>query len=137
MDEPIINAIIVDDVDASALLLQQIVKENKPEIKIVAIANTIDIAYEVIITQKPDLVFLDIDLGSNKTCFQLLERILNIDFKIIFVTAHNQFAIKAIKYAALDYILKPVNADELIAAIDNALKAIYTEKNYGLLLDLK
>lgn len=76
---------------------------------------------------RPDLVFLDIQM-SNVSGFDLLEQLEVIDFEIIFVTAHNQYAIKAIKFSALDYLLKPVEHIELIQAIDK-VKGRQNEKN--------
>ena len=67
---------------------------------------------------KPELVFLDIELGKRQTTFDLLKRISDINFEIIFTTAYNKYAIQAIRFSAIDYLLKPVDADELKTAIE-------------------
>jgi len=130
-----IKAIILDDEQEAIKSLQLILKNSSSEIEIIATATDIKGAYKKINELSPDLVFLDIDLGNQTTSFQLLELFNSIPFKVIFVTAFNGFAIKAIKYSALDYILKPVNKDELLLAIENAKKNIFNEKNYSLLLE--
>lgn len=104
------RAIIVDDEFlARAELRNQL--GDFPQVEIVGEAADIDKAYELISSLNPDLVFLDIDLGTNSG-FDLLERI-DTGFKVIFVTAHNEFAIRAFEVNALDYLLKPVWPDRL------------------------
>ena len=73
-------------------------------------------AYDAIIKYQPDLLFLDIEM-PNGNAFDLLEKFREIDFDIIFTTAYDHYAIKAIKFSALDYILKPVEFDELLIKI--------------------
>ena len=82
-----------------------------PQVEVIGEANDINKAYEIIISLKPDLVFLDIDLGVSSG-FDLLEKI-DTGFKVVFVTAHNDFAIRAFEVNALDYLLKPVWPDRL------------------------
>lgn len=104
------RAIIVDDEFlARSELRSQL--ENFPQVEIIGEANHVNKAYELIISLKPDLVFLDIDLGVNSG-FDLLEKI-DTGFKVVFVTAHNEFAIRAFEVNALDYLLKPVWPDRL------------------------
>ena len=73
-------------------------------------------AFDVISTLKPDLVFLDIEM-PNGNAFDLLEKFKEIDFNIIFITAYDHYAIKAIKFSAVDYILKPIDSEELVLAV--------------------
>ena len=82
-----------------------------PQIDVIGEASSVEEAYDIIVKMSPDLLFLDIDLGVN-TGFDLLERI-DTGFKVIFVTAHDDFAIRAFEVNALDYILKPVWPDRL------------------------
>jgi two-component system LytT family response regulator len=104
------RAIIVDDEYlARAELINQL--ELFPQIEVIGEADDVKSAYELILSLKPDLVFLDIDLGVNSG-FDLLEKI-DTGFMVIFVTAHNEFAIRAFEVNALDYLLKPVWPDRL------------------------
>jgi len=111
-----IKAFILDDEGDAIQALQKILLFACPEIEVIGSAQTIEEAYHKINTTLPELVFLDIDL-KEKTSFELLNLYDHVPFKIIFITGHDEYALKAIKYAALDYILKPVNSIELIAAV--------------------
>ncbi|MEO1255383.1 MAG: LytTR family DNA-binding domain-containing protein [Bacteroidota bacterium] len=79
-------------------------------------ASTIDAAYQGILSKKPDLVLLDVELGS-ATSFDLLQRFEQIDFQIIFITAHQKYALDAFKFSAVDFLLKPLSFKLLEAAI--------------------
>lgn len=113
------KVIIVDDEKFARESISNILHQKFPDITIVAQVGSLKEAIPEIKKQKPDLVFLDIDL-TDGTGFDLLRAFESILFKIIFVTAHNEFAIKAIKYSALDYLLKPVNSEELEEAVNRA-----------------
>ena len=119
-----LKAIIVDDEERSILLNQSMLENYCPEIQVLASYNTIDKAYTGILEFNPDIVFLDIDLPPN-TGFDLLRRFPSIEFEIIFITAFNQYAIDAIRFSALDYLMKPVNPDELQSAVKKAYCRIY------------
>lgn len=108
--------IIVDDEEGARESLSNIIDQFFLEAKVIAKADNIEAAYRKIQTYKPDLVLLDIEMpfGSG---FDLLNKFDKIDFEIIFITAYDHYALKAIKYAALDYLLKPVDIDELRQAI--------------------
>ena len=87
-------------------------------------------------TFRPDLVFLDIEMPGGSG-FKLLTSIDNVDFEVVFVTAYEQFAIKAIRHDALDYILKPIDPKELVAAVEKVKEAKYKKtlkKQYDNLL---
>jgi two-component system, LytTR family, response regulator len=111
-----INAVIVEDEKKSAELMLALLKKHCPEISVLGIAGNVDTAVEMIKKEKPDLVFLDIQL-TDGTGFDILTRIPDQNFEIIFATAFDQYAIKAIKYSALDYLLKPINGEELKSAV--------------------
>ncbi len=83
-------------------------------------------AYELINRHHPNLLLLDIELEDG-TGFDLLKKFENPDFKVIFITAHNQFAIRAFKVSALDFILKPVNPEELAEAVGKAQQVVQNE----------
>lgn len=114
-----VNAIIIDDEPGNIITLSEILKSYCPHIIIKGTAPDIDEAYKLIKGIKPDLIFLDIQMpGGNG--FDLLNKIKDRSFETIFVTAFDNYAIKAFKYAVLDYILKPVNIDELQTAVEKA-----------------
>jgi two-component system, LytTR family, response regulator len=110
------KTIIIDDEKGCRDSLENLLKDF-PQITIVAMVDSISAAQEAITNLQPQLVFLDIEMPGG-TGFELLEKISNINFDVIFTTAYDQYAIKAIKYSALDYLLKPIDPNELIEAIN-------------------
>ncbi|MEI8052264.1 MAG: LytTR family DNA-binding domain-containing protein [Bacteroidota bacterium] len=117
------KTIIVEDNEEHVLGIQKIVTNNCSQLELVGVANDIDSAYDLIVDKKPNLVLLDIVL-QNKTAFELLDKLIPIDFEIIFITTYDKYSLKAIKYAALDYLIKPVNPHELELAAKKAIKKI-------------
>jgi two-component system LytT family response regulator len=113
-----IRTIIVDDEQRSSDDLKGMLELYHNDIKTIAVCANIDEAEMAINDFKPELVFLDVELGTNQTSFDLLERLEQIDFEIIFTTAYNKYALQAIKASALDYLLKPVSEKELEIAIE-------------------
>ncbi len=111
-----IKTILIDNEPGNCENLQNLLAKYCPQIEVLASINAIQQAVEAIIEQKPDLVFLDIELAEG-TGFDLLEMLPTKNFEVIFVTAFDQYALKAIKFCALDYILKPVNIAELVKAV--------------------
>lgn len=85
-------------------------------VEIVGTASTIDDAYQLISSKQPDLVLLDIEMGK-ESGFQLLERFEDINFYVAFITAHEEYALRAIKFSAIDYIIKPASVADLKALI--------------------
>lgn len=114
------NVVIVDDEPLARQTIESIIAENLPHIKVVGKAAEVNEAVALIVKTEPDLVFLDVDIlgGSG---FDVLRLLKPIHFKVIFITAHQKYALQAIKFSAFDYILKPVNQHELVAAVNNAL----------------
>jgi two-component system LytT family response regulator len=110
------KVIIVDDEALSRQTIELILTENFPKINIVGQADSVKSALEIIKKQNPDLVFLDIDL-TDGSGFDILSALATIKFKVIFITAHQEFAIRAIKFSAFDYILKPISSSELVNTI--------------------
>lgn len=108
--------IIVDDEEGARESLSNIIDQFFLDAQVIAKADNIEAAHRKIVNYKPDLVLLDIEMpfGSG---FDLLNKFDKIDFDIIFITAYDHYALRAIKYAALDYLLKPVDIDELRQAI--------------------
>ncbi len=120
-----IRALLVDDETSNTNNLKAMLAKYCPQVAILATANSIAEAANSITDHQPNLIFLDIEMGS-QTGFDLLQNIGMIDFQVIFVTAHNQYGIQAIKHAALDYLLKPIDIDELKLAVEKAEKKINT-----------
>lgn len=112
-----IRTIIIDDEAKSRKLLKNLLSTYCENVEEVGEADSVQTGLAVIKEQNPDLVFLDIIL-QNENGFDILQQIDSIDFEIIFTTAHNEYAIKAIRVSALDYLLKPLNIDELVQAVE-------------------
>ena len=122
-----LTAILIDDMPIALEMLQNDIRENYKEIEIVGTAKSVVEAAKLLQKVKPDLLFLDIMLGDG-TGFDVLEIFPNLKSKIIFVTASDAFAIKAFKFAAIDYILKPYSNEDLSIAIKKAKKHIQPDK---------
>ena len=121
-----IKAIIIDDEKNAREAISEIIKIYSSNVSIVAEAENVKYGIEAIHAHRPQLVFLDIDMPDG-TGFDLLKKIGDISFKIIFVTAYEEYAVKAFRYSALDYLLKPVDPDELIKSIASAEESINKE----------
>lgn len=111
-----IKAIIVDDELGARESLSKMIEKNCKQIEVVAKVDSMLSAFEAITNKEPDLVFLDIEM-PNGNAFDLLEKFKSINFNIIFTTAYDHYAIKAIKFSAIDYILKPIDSEELVTAV--------------------
>lgn len=133
-----LRTFIVDDETDAINSIVLIIKEYCPDLEIVGTATTMNDALKEIPLKKPDLLILDIEMpfGSG---FDLLEKLQDRKFEIIFVTAYNNHAIKAFKYSAIDYLLKPIDIDEFILAIKRAhnriSKQLTTTDEYSVLLE--
>ncbi len=112
-----IKAIIVDDEPYSCEALDALLNRYCPQVKVAGICYSGKEALEEIKEQKPDLLFLDIEMPQMNG-FELLQKIQNPDFDLIFTTSYDQYAIKAIRFSALDYLLKPIDRDELQSAVN-------------------
>ena len=112
-----IKALIIDDEKHCIDNLQWQLKEYCPEVEVTATCTNAETGLNEIYRQQPQLVFLDVEMPG-MSGFEMLEKITDINFDIVFTTAFNQYAIRAIKFGALDYLVKPVDKDELRAAID-------------------
>ena len=112
-----LKSIIVEDEPHSQKTLANFIRKYCPQLKLVAIAATVSEGIEQINQQKPDLVFMDIDLPDG-TGFEIINQLHEPWPSIIFVTAYNQYAVKAFQVSAIDYLLKPVDPELLIKAVE-------------------
>lgn len=118
-----IKAIIIDDNPETRATNRKLLGEYFIEIEVVGEAESVRDGYSLIQRTNPHLVLLDIEL-TDGSGFQLLQKLVPYTFKVIFITAFNHFALKAIKFHAIDYILKPVNATEFQVAVQSTLELI-------------
>ena len=125
---------IIDDEKNVRIVIEKLLNILYSNCEIVAKVASIKEAKEVLPKVKPDIVLLDIELEDGSG-FSLLKQLPNLDFKLIFITAFNQHAIKAFKFNALDYLLKPINPTELQNAIDKAQKEVYSQKELRKLIE--
>jgi two-component system LytT family response regulator len=112
-----IKALIIEDEQKSREMLAMLVEQNCPTLQLVGQAKNVQEGAEMIKSLKPDLIFLDIQMPDG-TGFDLLEQVQDKKFEIIFTTATDKHALKAIKYSACDYLLKPLDIDELKVAVE-------------------
>lgn len=112
-----LRAIIVEDEQASRETLAGYLKKYCPDVQLMAMVDSVASGLEAIANYKPDIVFLDVEMPKGNA-FDLLEGVSEITFETVFVTAFSQYAVKALNYSAAYYILKPVDIDELIAAVE-------------------
>ncbi len=118
-----IKSIIVDDEKHGRENLLGILRYHCPDVFVAGEANSVETAITLIQDENPDLVFLDIEMPLANG-FHLLEHFENPRFEVIFVTAYDNYAIKAIRFSAADYILKPINYNDLKAAVDKVSRRI-------------
>ena len=112
-----IKCIIVDDEPGARKTLAALLESYCPQVDVLATAENVSQGLEAIAVHKPDLVFLDIEMpGGNG--FQLLEQVPAMNFQVIFTTAYGEYALKAIRYSALDYLLKPIDILELQSSVE-------------------
>ncbi|MCC6723014.1 MAG: response regulator transcription factor [Saprospiraceae bacterium] len=110
---------LLDDEPNCTDVLQVLLEKYCPDVQITGIFNDPELALEAIRRERPALLFLDIEMPMLNG-FELLRHCEPLDFKVVFTTAYDQYAVKAFKFNALDYLLKPVDKDELIAAVAKA-----------------
>lgn len=132
-----IKALIVDDEEKSRVTLKNLIAMYCPNVEVIELCDSVNSALAAISNQMPDLIFLDVEMPFHNG-FTLLEKIKNPSFGVIFTTAYDHYAIKAIKYSALDYLLKPIDSDDLKAAVDkvsgNKASAALPDSKFELLL---
>lgn len=130
-----IKAIIIDDEKHCIDRLSVLLGDFCPEIRVLGSCLDIDTAYEKINDQQPDVIFLDVHINE-ATGFDLLRKFEKIDFEIIFMTAFEHYAVQAFRFSALDYLLKPIDSDDLISAAEKLKNKIGRRSNVSENLEL-
>jgi two-component system LytT family response regulator len=113
------SCIIIDDMSLARASLIALIQEHIPDMDIIGQADSVVSGSKLLRRLQPEIVFLDIDLGDGEG-FDILEILPNNHAKVIFITASDEHAIKAFRFAAIDYLLKPIDADELLTAVNRA-----------------
>lgn len=116
------KTLLIEDEEQAVSALKAEIRHHCPELEITGVAHSVKDGIEKIKTQQPELVFLDIQL-SDGLGFDILEAIKERNFCLVFTTAYSQYAINAIKFSALDYLLKPIDGNELREAVQKALRS--------------
>jgi two-component system LytT family response regulator len=120
MAEKPFSVIIADDEPGARAIIRRFLAQHFPEIIVAGEASGIAEALHLLQEHPIDLLFLDIEMKDG-TGFELLDRIPELSFNVIFTTAHDEFAVKAFRYNAIDYLLKPIDPDEFAQAVEKAL----------------
>ena len=118
-----IRALIVDDEPKNRKILRSLLTDFCPDVRIVGEAASADEAQKLIDEVSPELLFLDIEMPYGNA-FDLLDKLMPVKFEIIFITAFDEYTLKAFRYSALDYLLKPVDIEELKVAVKKASEKI-------------
>jgi two-component system LytT family response regulator len=121
------KVLIIDDEKRTRDLIAKMIETFGFDLTVISEGETMDTAIKAIQKHQPDILFIDIQMPDG-TGFDVLKQLENISFEVIFITAHEEFAIQAIKFSALDYLLKPVDPLELKEAVEKAIKAVNTKK---------
>lgn len=121
------KAIIIDDEPANNELMRTLLRTYAPHVELVGEAGSVAEGCREILRLRPDLIFLDVEMEDG-TGFDLLRNLRQVPLHVIFITAHQQFAIDAFSFSAIDYLLKPVSPHRLIAAVEKAGQAISSEE---------
>jgi two-component system, LytTR family, response regulator len=132
-----IKAIIIDDEPSCIEVLTELLGEYCKQVQIIAVGSTVEQAIKLINELNPQLVFLDIEL-ENQLSFAILDKVKTNQFHVIFTTAHQKYALHAIKASCLDYLLKPVSADDLMASVikfEKAKQITFNQKKIEILLE--
>lgn len=120
------SAVIVEDEKKARNFLKNLVEEECKEVEVAGEAENVSEAIEVINAHKPDIIFLDIQLGNERS-FDILKSINYDEYKILFVTAYQQYAIDAFRFSAVDYLLKPIDPDLLIESVKRLIQKLDEE----------
>lgn len=130
-----IRTIVVEDEEYSLEMMKMLIAGYIPSLEVVGTATSVPDGIREIEDKRPDLVLLDIELGDKRS-FDILEAVKVRDFGVIFTTAFDHYAIKAIRYSAFDYLLKPVDLDELQGAVNRFAENLQNKENQAKQFDV-
>ena len=129
----ILKTVIIDDEQNNIDNLAVLLKQHCPQVSVIATALNADAGENAILQHNPDLVFLDIQMPE-KNGFDMLKALKTFSFDIIFVTAYDQYGIQAVKFSAIDYLLKPINIEDLKTAVQKVVQK-NAQKKHNLQLE--
>lgn len=132
-EQNVIRALIVDDEQDGREVLRHLIAAQTEGIQVMAEAANLTAAKQLIESTNPELVFLDIHMGAGHI-FSMLDEFEEINFEIIFVTSYEQYSLTAIKFNALDYLLKPIDIFELKVAVEKAKRRVLGKRTYEALV---
>ncbi len=121
-----LKAVVIDDIEGIRKRNITIIQANCPNISVIGQAESVATGITLIKQLSPDIVFLDVEMPDG-TGFELLQKLSPFTFKVIFITGYEDFAIKAFRFSAIDYLLKPLNANDLMEAVKKAEEALNKE----------
>jgi len=121
-----LRAIVIDDIDTIRKDNMAVIKANCPNVSIIGQADSVDSGVALIRQLAPDLVFLDVEMPDG-TGFDLLQKLKPFHFRVIFITGYEDFAIRAFRFSAIDYLLKPLKASDLVEAVKKAEESLGNE----------
>ncbi len=135
-----LRAIVIDDIETIRKKNSALIKSSCPNVTIIGQAESVESGVKIIKQLSPDLVFLDVEMPDG-TGFDLLQKLKPFNFKVIFITGYEDFAIKAFRFSAIDYLLKPLDTNELIEAVkkaeDSMSKEVFDMKLNNLFTNLE
>jgi len=123
-----LKVIVIDDEGRTQQLIAKMIRSFNLNLEVIVEGDDVKSGVKAIQTHKPDIVFLDIQM-PNGTGFDILDALPVKNFEVVFVTAYEEFAIKAIKFSALDYIVKPIDPEELRTATENAIAELKNKRD--------
>ena len=121
-----LRAVIIDDIENIRKKNSTIIKMNCPSVTLIGEADSVESGVKLIKQLSPDLVFLDVEMPDG-TGFDLLQKLKPFNFKVIFITGYEDFAVKAFRFSAIDYLLKPLDSDDLVEAVKKAESSLNKE----------
>lgn len=121
-----LRAVVIDDIESIRKENIAIIKSSCPNVSIIGQAESVESGVKLIKLMAPDLVFLDVEMPDGSG-FDLLQKLMPIHFKVIFITGYEDFAIRAFRFSAIDYLLKPLDATDLIEAVKKAQESFSKE----------
>ncbi|QBZ97360.1 LytR/AlgR family response regulator transcription factor [Flavobacterium sangjuense] len=121
-----LRAVVIDDIENIRKKNIAIIKSSCPSIAVIGQADSVESGAKIVKQLSPDLVFLDVEMPDG-TGFDMLQKLAPINFKVIFITGYEDFAIKAFRFSAIDYLLKPLDANDLVEAVKKAEDSLNKE----------